>query len=98
MWALFYYHCSIDSDLSNLNKEVVKVGHDRIMRMLRLGKALQVFACADIATAATMIQSLITGRMIAIATENIPAKEFGSIAKQTSKACIAIAHARPITA
>ncbi|MBI4405731.1 MAG: TetR/AcrR family transcriptional regulator [Deltaproteobacteria bacterium] len=89
IWALFYYYCGLNSSYRKLNTELVSIGRERIRAIIEAGKKEGIFHCADSAEAATIIQTAITGALIALSTENH--KKPRILFEQTKRACLAIA-------
>lgn len=71
VWVLFYYECSINNELRSLHSEMTLVGQRRIIEMIVKGKDQGLFGCTEIEKTAKIVQSIITGGVITISTENL---------------------------
>lgn len=71
VWLLYFYYCGFDSELKELNTELVEMGTKRIAALIETGNEAGIFRSKSPAEHARLIQVNITGALISASTENI---------------------------
>jgi AcrR family transcriptional regulator len=71
LWLLFYYYCGIKDEYLQMNSELVEMGQKRIVQILEAGKIEGLFRFTDAMTSAKLIQTVITGALVELATEKL---------------------------
>jgi AcrR family transcriptional regulator len=88
VWLLFYFYCTADKKSRELNTELTQTGRKRIEAILNAGVAMGAFGCKQPAEAALLIQTMVTGALIAAGTETVDVAAY----RQTVRAqCLALA-------
>jgi hypothetical protein len=95
VWYRFLNTCSSDKKGRALNTLAVQAGRDRIAQLIESGNRQGVFRCQDAAAAAFGIQFVISGAVLAHATEDYSdTRALKEITKQTVWALAGAASSR----
>ncbi len=71
VWNLVYYYAAVDSHIRQIHTELAMMGHDRITSLLTSGIEAGVFAPGEIRARAKMIQTLYTGGLVMVTSEDL---------------------------
>src|SRR5262249_30057895 len=69
-WQAFLHRCSKNKKSRDLNTLATSAGEERLMTLLQMGQRSQEFKPRDPALTAKLIQALITGSIVCLASEN----------------------------
>lgn len=94
VWGLFLYYCGFNDKLRKLHTQMVKIGHSRIMEIIRIGNESKDFHVKDVEIAAKLIQTLITGSMFVVKSENLEMK-ISKLEQSVYIQCLSILGHRP---
>jgi len=93
VWLAFIYRCSQHKVSRELNTAAVRVGEERIIQVLELGLHRGFFNCNNSRVAARLIQTLVTGALVSVGSENVSPDYTEMIKKQ----CLVIAGIRELS-
>jgi TetR/AcrR family fatty acid metabolism transcriptional regulator len=88
VWFHFLLHCSRLKKYRELNTLAVRRGEERIQALLEKGRELKQFHFSDAATTAKMVQTMITGGLIAFISEDFEDKK--EFVHNVQSACFAL--------
>jgi len=90
-WMLSYYHCARKKDFKALYTEMTSMGHRRIQAMLSELKGNERVTTGELALRAKSLQSLLTGALVTLSTEDLPLDR-ATFIKRITQDCLKIAH------
>jgi AcrR family transcriptional regulator len=90
LWCLFFYYCGFRQEYRKVHTELVGMGHRRIVQIIEEGKGKGSFRCDDSHLAAKMIQTIITGALVTLGSEDLNF-ETGVFKAEIIKKCIEVA-------
>jgi AcrR family transcriptional regulator len=88
VWMLFFFVCGTQKSYRVLNTEVVKMGHERIIALLRKGKKEDGFKYDNENAAAKAVQLAITGAVVTLITEE--AEDLAGLRRDVIRLCLTI--------
>lgn len=71
VWNLMYYYSAVDNRMRKVHTELADIGHRRITALLEDGVKAGEFAGGNLEERAKLIQTLYTGGLIMVSTENL---------------------------
>ena len=72
VWSVFFHYCAVHKKFRLINTELATIGHERIMALLEAGNKEKCFAAKGLPATAKAIQSVITGALVCLITEELP--------------------------
>lgn len=87
IWLLVFHLATFDDTFKGLNTDLVKMGFERICRLLKDKKITQR---TDIAFHAKMIQTIITGCVVCVHTEDLSRAEKVAYIENSLESCLSL--------
>jgi AcrR family transcriptional regulator len=90
VWNLIYYYAAVDKNFRKVHTELAEMGHRRITALLEAGARAGAFAGGRLEERAKMIQTLYTGGLIMVTTEDLYV-DLSAFEKQLASATVSMA-------